>query len=190
MIVARCKGCGKGFELPDSAAGKRGKCPSCGAAVQIPAEQTPTAAPPSPAPPQPPVPPPTSNEPTAGPSLPPVLTGVAPTVEVTADEVREALAQTKPRGSTVAAMADAALPSFSLRSLLIVFTYCGAAFTFLGTLHKFNADLPHYASLLAMLCLTAWLVVRKFGTQKLWWVLAPLVLWVLRQELVAKLSAA
>ena len=35
-IAVTCGGCGKRLKVPDSAAGKRGKCPQCGATVPIP----------------------------------------------------------------------------------------------------------------------------------------------------------
>ena len=35
-IPVRCLGCSKSFTAPDSAAGRRGKCPSCGASVRVP----------------------------------------------------------------------------------------------------------------------------------------------------------
>lgn len=37
MIGFKCSECGKSFRVPDEAAGKRGKCPSCGTVLSIPA---------------------------------------------------------------------------------------------------------------------------------------------------------
>ncbi|HUU42478.1 MAG TPA: DUF4282 domain-containing protein [Planctomycetota bacterium] len=36
-IEMSCPGCGKQLRLPDSMAGKRGKCPSCGTVMDVPA---------------------------------------------------------------------------------------------------------------------------------------------------------
>lgn len=36
-ITAACSQCGKAIKAPDDAAGKKGKCPACGAAIEIPA---------------------------------------------------------------------------------------------------------------------------------------------------------
>lgn len=39
-IVAACSKCGKAIKAPDNAAGKKGKCPACGAVIEIPARST------------------------------------------------------------------------------------------------------------------------------------------------------
>ncbi len=36
FIAVSCKGCGKRFRAPAAAAGRRGKCPQCGAAIEVP----------------------------------------------------------------------------------------------------------------------------------------------------------
>ncbi|MBW3539868.1 MAG: hypothetical protein KY476_06330 [Planctomycetes bacterium] len=38
-IKATCSGCGKVLKAPDSAAGRRAKCPACGAPIEIPAAE-------------------------------------------------------------------------------------------------------------------------------------------------------
>ena len=40
-ITLNCPSCSHRLKVPDSAAGRRGKCPGCGAAVQIPAAPSP-----------------------------------------------------------------------------------------------------------------------------------------------------
>lgn len=48
MIHFNCPGCGKGIKVGDTAAGKNGKCPACGAALHVP--QAPAADTPAPPP--------------------------------------------------------------------------------------------------------------------------------------------
>jgi hypothetical protein len=45
MIRTQCSRCGQAIKVADEAAGKRGKCPKCGAAVQIPTLDIPDAIP-------------------------------------------------------------------------------------------------------------------------------------------------
>ena len=42
-IPVTCDGCGARFKAPDAAAGKKGKCPKCGARIVVPAPAAPAA---------------------------------------------------------------------------------------------------------------------------------------------------
>jgi len=44
-IATTCRGCGKQIEAPESAAGRKARCPQCGAVVEIPGEPVASAGP-------------------------------------------------------------------------------------------------------------------------------------------------
>lgn len=88
-IQVQCPNCGKGYRMPDTAAGRKGKCKECGAIIDVPATaETPPAAPP-PAPVPVPAGRPTAARPAPPPrAAPPAVPGPAPVAapdEATAD---------------------------------------------------------------------------------------------------------
>lgn len=82
-IAVACSTCGRSFKAPDSAAGRRAKCPKCGAVLPIPGPESSAPTPPQPTAPAPEPPPPAAL---ARVARPPAGHAVAPSSRDDPDE--------------------------------------------------------------------------------------------------------